>query len=148
MLSVRFSFHSFSPFSFFFSSFFMLQLSSFQSIFHKSRFTIWTFSLSISRCIWLFYDGISETWPTRFTFEFEITYQIVPSLPSPLFASIALNVLESRKDRGIFIRVCPEMFDLLIIDRTKTWIALSEECFFFSWLSFGSFSSAVWIFTR
>lgn len=47
------------------------------------------------------------------------------------------------KRSGNIYRVCPEMFDLLIIDRTKTWIALSEECFFFSWLSFGSFSSAV-----
>lgn len=56
-------------------------------------------------------------------------------IASPFFvdASIALNVLESRKDRGIFT----EMFDLVIIDRPKTWIALLEGCFFFFWLSSG-----------
>lgn len=100
----------------------MLQLSSFQSIFHKSRFTIsqLSLSLSLSRCIWLFYDGISETWPTRFTFEFEITIVSNCSFiaPLPFFVDAsALNVLESRRDRGNIYRVCWCLIWLLWIER-------------------------------
>lgn len=44
-------------------------------------------SLSLSRCIRLFYDRISETWPTRS--RLQISCQIVPSLPSsPLFSTM------------------------------------------------------------